>query len=338
MNLNSQLILKNKNIRKDRPIIPKDVLYSTYENNGTFQICFRSKGCSNYLAGFCIMCDYGVGSNISKEELEKAFDMALSESKEKIRTLLLNSYGSVLDFNEISEECFISLLKKIKNTNIKHIIFETHYNTITEQKLVMIKNELKNKAISFELGLETSNEKIRSNNLLKFIDNKEFIKIVKLIHSYNMKVLVNLLVGIPFLSEHEQLEDALNSIEWCIKNNVDEIDLFPINIKPYTLLQELYKSKDYDVISHWLLIEVLNKIPIKYLPKIYLAWYGNRELKYDSGKHTIFPKSCSICHNELMKFYTKYLANDDASYRRKLIDNLISYRSCDCYEKVLKKL
>ena len=37
----------------------------------------------------------------------------------------------------------------------------------------------------------------------------------------------------------EQLEDALNSIEWCINNDVDEIDLFPINVKPYTLYAAL---------------------------------------------------------------------------------------------------
>lgn len=336
--MNSQLILRNKNIRKNRPIIPKDILYSTYENNGVFQICFKSRGCSNYLAGFCIMCDYGRGTNISREELEKAFDMAISESKEKINILLLNSFGSILDYQEISEECFISLLKKIKNSDIKRIIFETHYNTITKQKLNLIKKELKNKIISFELGLETSNEDIRSNNLLKIIDNKSFLKTIKMIHSFEMNVIVNLLVGIPFLSEREQLEDALNSIEWCIKNKIDEIDLFPINIKPYTLLEELYKSKDYDVISHWQLIEVLNRVPVDYLPKIFLAWYGNRELKYNNGEHSIFPKSCSKCHQELMDFYAKYLANDNANYRRKLIDNLINNRTCDCYDKVLKKL
>lgn len=82
--MNKELIQKNKNIRKNRPIISKDILYSTYENNGVFQICFKSRGCKNYLNGSCIMCDYGVGENISKDELEKAFDMALLESKEDI--------------------------------------------------------------------------------------------------------------------------------------------------------------------------------------------------------------------------------------------------------------
>lgn len=336
--MNSDLIFRNRMIRKNRPIISEDKLYSTFENNGVFQICFRSRGCSNYLAGSCIMCDYGVGNNITKEELEFAFDEALSESKQDIKILLLNTYGSILDTNEISIECFITLLDKLKKLNIKRIIFETHYNTITEEKLKLIKKELKDKIICFELGFETSNEEIRENNILKKIDNEKFKATIKLIHSFGMYVIVNLLVGIPFLTLKEQLEDALNSIKWCISNDVDEIDLFPINVKPYTLLKELYDRKEYDVISHWLLIEVLNRIPLKNLSKIYLAWYGNRELEYSDGEHSIFPESCELCHNNLMKFYSNFLSNDDAEYRKYLIEKLFSENKCDCYSKVLKKV
>lgn len=336
--MNPDLIFRNRMIRQNRPIIPKDKLYSTFENNGVFQICFRSRGCSNYLAGSCIMCDYGLGTNITKEELELSFDKALSESKQEIKILLLNTYGSILDINEISDKCFYALLEKLKTLNIKRIIFETHYNTITEEKLKLIKEELNDKIICFELGFETSNEEIRKNNLLKKIDNEKFKETIKLIHSYRMGVIVNLLVGIPFLTTKEQLEDALNSIDWCISNDVDEIDLFPINVKPYTLLKELYDSKEYDVISHWLLIEVLNRIPLKDLSKIYLAWYGNRELEYSNGEHSIFPESCELCHNNLMEFYSRFLSNDDAEYRKNLIEKLIYENKCDCYSKVLKKV
>lgn len=336
--MNSKLILRNKNIRAKRPLTPKDVLYTTYENNGVFQICFKSKGCAFYLAGFCLMCDYGKGTNLSPNELEKAFDMAMQESKEDIKILLLNSYGSILDSLEISDECFLRLLNKVKKTNIKTIIFETHPKTVTREKLELIKSILKNKTIFFELGLETANPEIRRNNLLKEIDNTAFLKTVDLVHSYEMKVIANILVGIPFLTEKEQLADSLNSIKWCIDNKIDEIDLFPINIKPYTLLEELYKNNEYKVISHWLLIEVLNQLPISYLPKIFLAWYGNRELKYYNNVHSIFPTSCSKCHNNLMEFYTKYLANDNAKYRKELINNLIKNRQCQCYDKLKLRL
>lgn len=336
--MNQELIALNKKLRKNRPVIDKDILYSTYENNGVFQICFKSRGCANYLAGQCIMCDYGLGTNITEKEISIAFDNALKESKNKIRALLINTFGSVLDEREISEECFKVLLNKIKNTDIDRIIFETHAHTITKEKLDLIRSELKNKRISFELGFESSSEKIRENNLLKYVDNKLFSETINLLHSYNMSVIVNLLVGTPFLSTKEQLNDVLNSIKWCEERNVDEIDLFPVNIKPYTLLSELYKENKYSPISHWLLIEILNSIPLESLSKIYLAWYGNRELKYEHGETSIFPQSCESCHDLLMIFYAKFISNSDVNFRKELIKDLINSAKCNCYKNILKEI
>lgn len=282
------------------------------------------------------MCDYGVGVNITPKELEDSFDMALSESKEEIRVLLLNSFGSVLDQNEISEECFFALLQKVKKTNIKNIIFETHYSTITSQKLELIRQVLGDRNITFEFGLETSNEYIREHCLLKYINNKKFIEIVDLVHSFNMKVIANIIVGIPFLSDEKQIKDAVESIEWCFINSIDEVDLFPMNIRPYTLLKELYEEGEYSIISHWMLIEVLSKIPSEYLKDIYICWYGNRDLKYDNGVCSLFPTSCKLCEKDLAKFYKEFLKNKDSNFRKRLIDDLIAHKKCSCYKKMLK--
>lgn len=338
MYMDSKLVIENKIIRKERPLIPKNKLYSTYENNGVFQICFKSKGCSNYLAGYCIMCDYGVGTNLTKEEVEISFDNAIKKCSKNTKILLLNTYGSILDETEMNKDCFYALLKKIKQTTIPKVIFETHYCTITKNKLNLIRTILDNKKISIELGFETSNETIRENNLLKYIDNNKFVETIKLIHSFDISVIANLLVGIPFLTSKEQLENAIESIKWCEEHEIDEIDLFPINIKPYTLLYKLHEDNAYEIISHWLLIEVLNRVPVHYLSNIYLAWYGNRELEYNDGEHSIFPRSCELCHNNLMEFYKNFLSNNDIKYRKDLITDLISNSKCSCYQNILRKL
>ena len=39
-----------------------------------------------------------------------------------------------------------------------------------------------------------------------------------------------------------------------------------------------------------------------------------------------------------MEFYTKYLANDNAKYRKELINNLIKNRQCQCYDKLKLRL
>ncbi len=151
-----------------------------------------------------------------------------------------------------------------------------------------------------------------------------------------MKVITNIIVGIPFLSEEKQIKNAVESIRWCFNNDVDEVDLFPMNIKPYTLLRELYEKKEYETISHWMLIEVLSKIPENYLKDIYIAWYGNRDLEYDNDLKAIFPTSCANCKYNLFKFYELYLKNKDSAYRKSLINDLISNKECNCYKEILK--
>ena len=91
----------------------------------------------------------------------------------------------------------------------------------------------------------------------------------------------------PFLSTKEQIQDSVQSIIWCFQNNVDRISLFPMNIKPYTLLYKLYETKKYSPVLHKDFIEVLKQIPKDCIDKIYLCLYRNRQLYYN-GKHTIY--------------------------------------------------
>lgn len=93
--------------------------------------------------------------------------------------------------------------------------------------------------------------KTLEKNLLKHIDNNKFVEIIKLIHSFDISVIANLLVGIPFLTSKEQLKNALESIKWCEEHEIDEIDLFPINIKPYTLLYKLDASNTYEITTSY---------------------------------------------------------------------------------------
>lgn len=269
------------------------------------QINFESKGCKNSYSGSCIMCDYGRGINISKEEVIHAFHYAINSIKTLPKTLLVNTYGSILDEFEFSTENLITLLKEIDNTNFKNVIFETHYKTINKEKIELIKSYLKDKNIYFEIGIESFNEKYRKYCLNKEINNGELLGVIKLIKEKNCFIIANLLIGIPFLSTKEQLNDSINSIEICIENGINEITLFPVNIKEHTLLYYLYKNNIYQPISHWLVIEILNNIPKEYLEKISFAWYGNRDEGYLNNK-IIFPKSCDICKGDIQVFYNKF--------------------------------
>lgn len=213
------------------------------------------------------------------------------------------------------------LLDEISKVNIDVIIFETHYSSINEDILQLIKHTLSKKQIAIELGFESSNTEYRQNYLNKIIDNDQFVEKVNLIKSYGFTVETNVIFGMPYLSTKEQIKDTLQSIIWCFQNNIDVVNLFPINIKPYTLLYKLYETGEYLPVNHKDFIEVLKQIPRDCIDRIYLCWYGNRELYYD-GKQTILPICNKNEYDKIMKFYKDFNLHKDKKYRKNLLNNM----------------
>ena len=237
------------------------------------------------------------------------FSIGISSVSKTLPKLFSNKIlGSFFDTEEMPMENIITLLDELSNINVNVIFFETHYLTINDSILSLIKQKLYNKEVVIELGLESSNKEIREKCLNKYISNTKFIEKVNLIKSYGFGVEANVIFGIPFLTDDEQ--------------KLDTVNLFPINIKPYTLLYKLYEQGKYLPVSHKDFINVLNKIPKEYIARIYLCWYGNREIIYDKNK-TILPKCNKTEYPILMEFYKKFNMCRNAEKRIELLKNII---------------
>lgn len=297
--------------------------YDTFFDGKVLQICFYSKGCRFNKNGNCIMCDYGKPrkENLSQDDVKQIMNEVFNNLKEQPKVLLLNSLGSVLDESEMPIENIKILLNEIAKTDINVIIFETHYITINEEILKLIRKKLQKKQVEIELGFESYNQEYREKYLNKIIDNNKFIEKINLIKSYGFTVETNVIFGMPYLTTQEQIKDTLQSIKWCFDNNVDGVNLFPINIKPYTLLYKLYKNSEYSPVKHKDFIEVLKQVPKEYIDKIYLCWYGNRELDYE-GKKTVLPKCNENDRDKIMRFYKEFNLNKNKRYRKILLDNI----------------
>ena len=298
--------------------------YGTYYDGKTLQICFYSTGCRFSKTGGCIMCDYGQirKENLKPNDIKEIMQKIFTDQIDMPKVLLLNSLGSVLDEAEMPHENLIVLLDEISKLNINVIIFETHYTSIKKDILELIKDKLPNKTLEIELGFESSNPHYREKCLNKIIDNNKFVQTIQLIKSYGFIVECNVIFGMPFLSNEQQIHDTLSSINWCFENGVDKVDLFPINIKPYTLLYKLYEEGKYNPVHHTDFINILKQIPKKYIDKIYLCWYGNRELYY-KGKKTILPLCDDFNFENLMTFYNSFNMHKDKKYRIELLKNIV---------------
>ena len=332
------LNLANLEAHKGRPCTTFGKWLTLWRTSDNFlQCCIESQGCKfSKKRGACIMCDYGVGNNLTVMELEHAFENILLPNLSGVKTILFGSYGSVLDEYEISEECFNVILDFVARHCFESVIFETHYSTVTLDKLRKIKNAIGAKSrITIEMGYESCDEYILSNCLKKVLNLEELRKTIREIHNTNMQVSLNVFVGAPFVSTREQTLTSVKSVEWAFLNGADSVVIFPSNIKPFTLLYDLYKAGQYSEISQWQVIDVLNRIPVEFLDRVFLSWYGDKENIYEHNQYPLLPpKDCSQCHNAIFSFYQNFRNTSNINLRKKMLSNLLNKNfKCMCREK-----
>lgn len=326
---------RNMEIRNSRPMLPPNEICDVFYDNNLVEICFLSKRCRNDLRGSCIMCDYGAmqGTADISEYMEKASDV-IKELDYSYDTILLSTNGSFLDENQIPFELLCSILEQISKSHIKNIEIETHYKDVSLERLTLLRQFLPNKRIMIEMGLETINPKYQSYIIMKGVSIPDFEETIALIQNMEMDVECNIMIGLPFLSEKEQYEDALATIQWVFEHQCTPV-LFPINIKPYTLLMDMYQSGYYTPISHWMIPVLLDSLPAEQLEQITVAWYGNREEIYSAcSMRTVFPVSCDRCKVLIAEFYIRFLHTKSGADRKKVLANLFSSAHCNCPDQV----
>lgn len=330
---------RNIEIRKSRPMLPANEICDVFYDNNLVEICFLSKRCRNDLRGSCIMCDYGamLGTASISEYIDRASDV-LNGLDSSVDTILLSTNGSFLDVSQISFELLCSILEQISKSHVKYVEIETHYKDISLDRLELLKQLLPNKKIMIEMGLETINPKYQSYIVMKGVSIRDFEKTIALIHNMEMDVECNVMVGLPFLSEKEQFEDALATIQWVFEHQCTPV-LFPVNIKPYTLLMDMYQSGHYAPISHWMIPVLLDSLPTEQLEQITVAWYGNREDIYSTcSMRTIFPVSCDKCKVQIAEFYIRFLHTKSGADRKNVLAKLFSSVHCNCPNQIRREI
>lgn len=294
--------------------------------DGIYQLLLSTCGCDNA----CTFCNYGFDYKLTlemvKPELQK---INLSESD--IFELELEANGSFLSEREVPYDLFLEMLHFVAHKNIPYIVIETHYRTVTEAKIRKIREILgKEQGISFEFGFESAAEDVRAI-YNKDIDIDEYLATVKLCEKYGIELQINVLLGAPFLTREEQIQDCLNSLNFIFSSMPKDTMavLFPINIKKNTMIKHWQDIGVYDQISSWEFVELLYRIPEEYLDKIAIAWWGNRKNTHSPESIMQYPRTCEKCKARLTEFYTNFQETLDPVKRRKMLEQIWDTR-CEC--------
>lgn len=261
--INRENSIKYQNFYKELNQLSINNLYSMlekqsmehYGNQQIHLVQIPSSGCyyqnrMGIISG-CSMCNlhkdssrYYAGMKSLRERDEQRYCQLIEalylKSRGQIRHRSWHEYifaHNLLNDQEIPESLLETLLKGGPIYCKKPLCyeFETRVDTITENKLRLIKNWIKHDQVIFRFGVETSDERIRNSWLNKGVDNGQIEKAVELCHEYGYKVSANLLIGIPGFTEQISYQVLIDSVLWLDRLGVDTVICSVLSSKKDTL-------------------------------------------------------------------------------------------------------
>lgn len=253
---------------------------------------FRTAGCWHDLAGGCTMCNYGVGPPTTPEYMVDCVRRGLAELPTVLADLLVSPPGSFLDRREVPEAARAGILDLMSETAHESFSTETRAETINKDAIKQCCDALA-RPLKVYIGVESCD-----SFLGKYCVNKELTvgesarALAVLAEEYAARSSANVVVGIPFLSTGEAIDDAVRSVEWALGAGADECCLFPLHVKRWTSLQWLQQAGMYRAPSLWSYVEVLRRLGRDVAEtRIELAWYTT----YGIGGILESPTTCPTC-------------------------------------------
>lgn len=327
-------------LRKDRPLIPQECGYRIIvadPDRRFAQIWLRTRGCKHdVLKGGCTICNYWVSSPPTVDDFITSFISALDHLIFSPSLLVLSASGSFLDPWEIAPEARNEILTLLKHRCPDvHVILETHPDTVSEETLEEC-YQLLGSPFTIEMGLESADNTLLKCCLNKPTTTETFARAVSCIQQKPyVSCIANVMIGIPFLTKIETVDQAVDTVQWAFEQGVDECVLFPLNLKLFTFAYWLSEHALFPQPSLWALVDVLTRIEEEKLPKVNFAWH-----RIDRGQATFWDKgiippcTCEKCCAEILTLLDKYLSSGN---RKEVVHSLTS-TGCSCYKEWVHNL
>ncbi len=291
----------------------------SFEYSRRLIIAIRTKGCSwaKSKNGGCTHCTIPFSDIISENthNIHSNFVSDINKlDSRNIHSLSLYTPGSFFDDEEVPSDIRHKILYSIANTSqIRHLSVESLPQFITEEKMRSMKELLPNIEIEIGLGLDSSNDDIRLNNINKNFSFNEYVHAVGLINGHGLKALTYILVKPIYLSENQAIEDAIKSISDSFDAGTSIISLEPMSVQKGTIAFDLYQRNEYTPPWFWSILEILRKT------------HGKGELRiglFNYPTPMVGPKNCDLCSVRVRDAIRKYNVTQD-------IGNL-NKQDCNC--------
>jgi radical SAM enzyme (TIGR01210 family) len=207
--------------------------------------------------------------------------------------------GSFLNSEEVPEKARRDILKTLNSyPEIEEIVVESRPQYVSNAVIRECCELVPDKIFEVAIGLETSNEKLRTNIINKGFTNEDFENSVEIIKKLKKELKVRLkayLLVKPILTnEKDAIEDAVQSAIYAENIGVDRVSFCPSTIHKGTLMELLWKNGSFQPSWIWSILEIIKKVrsQVKIPVIMDTAGFGTRRGPYN----------CKKCNSKLKEF------------------------------------
>ncbi len=235
----------------------KDVLNG--KTTDAYVIILRTRGCSWALSSGCTMCGYfneSMGAPVSDDDLTVQFNKAMEHYNGEDIIKLFTS-GSFLDPHEIPGPVRAHILKTLHDGPQK-ISVESRPEYITDTVLSGIQPLVEGKTFEVGIGLETSNDLLRTQAINKGLTFRSYAAAAKRLKRRRFGVKTYVLMKPPFITEKEALDDCVRTAK-DVKSYATMLSLNPTNVQRHTVVEYLWRRDQYRPSWLWSVVEFLKQ-------------------------------------------------------------------------------
>ncbi|MDI6708415.1 MAG: archaeosine biosynthesis radical SAM protein RaSEA [Candidatus Thermoplasmatota archaeon] len=284
----------------------------------TLVIILRTRGCKWALQSGCSMCGYineAAQVDVSDENLLLQVEGAMRNYRNE-KIVKIYTSGSFLDTDEISENAQTKILEFVSRA--EKVVIESRPEFVNKEHLSKL---IKKCNLEIALGLESSNPLILEKSINKGLKLEDYVRAAKIINELGIKLRTYILIKPPFITEEEAIVDAVNSAKFASKYS-QTLSFNPVNIQKNTLVEYLWKRKEYRPPWLWSVLEVLKESKTEVKGWLICSPTGGGSAR---GAH-----NCGKCDSAILRATREFSLTQNTN----VFDNL----SCDCKQRWLDML
>ena len=228
------------------------------ERVGAFVVILRTRGC--YWADLkgCSMCGYArdtLGRSATREELGQQLQEALGRYRGEPYVKVYTS-GSFLDDREVDPESRSQFVHGFSG-RAQRVLFETLPEFVTPENLLPLRESFEGE-LEVALGLESTQPDVLRRLINKGAPPEDYLAAATRVRELGARPKAYLLLKPPYLTERESVQDVVESIATAAPL-FDTLSVNPVHIQNGTVVEYLYRRRQYRPPWLWSLVEVLRR-------------------------------------------------------------------------------